>query len=86
MTQEGKDKEVNDPITAEPRSLRCPYCGVCEQGNHDSARCVFGEGFLSEGLLESLHRVTTELPDIFSTTSLVDGALPSGETPSSVFG
>jgi hypothetical protein len=50
-------------------SHRCPLCEVHE---HDSAHCLFDEGFLSEGLLETLHRVTTEVPDIFSATSLVD--------------
>jgi hypothetical protein len=43
-----------------------------EVQEHDSAHCLFNEGFLSEGLLETLHRVTTELPDIFSTPPLVD--------------
>jgi hypothetical protein len=50
----------------------CPFCGVHEHADHDSARCLFGEGFLSDGLLETLHRVTAELPDVFSTTSLGD--------------
>jgi hypothetical protein len=71
---------VHDPVTAEPRAPRCPFCGKYEHGNGDSARCVFGEGFLSEGLLESLHRVTAEQPDIFSTPP-VDGALPSVRGP-----
>jgi hypothetical protein len=78
--------QVHDPITAEPRSLRCPLCEVQE---HHSAHYLFDEGLLSEGLLESLHRLTTELPDIFSTTSLVDApasALSSGEIPTRVFG
>jgi hypothetical protein len=75
---------VHDPLTAEPRSLRCPFCGMYERGDHDSARCLCGEGFLSEGLFESLHRMTTELPDILSKPSLVDGALPPGETPTGV--
>jgi hypothetical protein len=55
-----------------------------ERGDHDSARCLCGEGCLSEGLFDSLHRVTTELPDIFSKPSLVDGKSPPGETPTGV--
>jgi len=47
-------------------------CPFCEGHEHDSAHCLFDEGFLSEGLLETLHRVTTQLPDVFSTTSLGD--------------
>jgi hypothetical protein len=81
--------QVHDPITAKPHSLRCPFCGTYEHADHDSAHCLWEEGFLSEGLLESLHRVTAELPDIFSTRSLADtpaSALPSSETPTSVFG
>jgi hypothetical protein len=81
--------QVHDPITAEPHSLRRPFCGTYEHADHDSARCLFDEDFLSKGLLESLHRVTVELPGIFSTTSLADtpaSALPPGETPTSVFG
>ncbi len=70
-------RQVHDWITAQPHPLRCPFCVVYGYADHDPARCLFGEGFLSEGLLESLHRVATELPDILSTTSLVD-------TPASV--
>ena len=65
---------MHDPLTAETRALRCPLCGMYERGNDDAACCVFGEGFLSEELLESLHRVTLELPDIFSMPP-VDHAL-----------
>jgi hypothetical protein len=67
--------QVHDPITAELHSLRCPFCGAYEHAGHDSAHCLFDEGFLSEGLLESLHRVTAELPGIFSTRSLADTPL-----------
>jgi hypothetical protein len=48
------------------------YCPLCEVQEHDPAHCLFDEGFLSEGLLETLHRLTAEVPDIFSTTSLGD--------------
>ena len=55
-----------------------PFRGVHEHADHDSPRCLFGEGFLSEGLLETLHRVTAQLPDIFSTAS-------SGDAPASAW-
>ena len=60
---------MHDSMSTGSHPHRCPFC---EGHEHVSARCLFDEGFLSEGLLETLHRVTTELPDIFSTTSLVD--------------
>jgi hypothetical protein len=70
---------VHDPLTADPRATRCSFCGTNHRGNGDSVRCVFGKGFLSDGLIESLNRVTAERPDIFSTP--VDGAPPSARGP-----
>jgi hypothetical protein len=60
---------VHDSMSTGSHPHRCPFCEVHE---HDSAHCLFDAGFLSEGLLEMLHRLTTELPDTFSPTSLVD--------------
>jgi hypothetical protein len=65
---------LHDSITTGPRAYRHPFREIYEQGTGDPARRVFGEGFLSEGLLESLQRVTTEVPEIFSTP--VDDTLP----------
>ncbi len=67
-------RRVQDPINSGFRPLPCAFCEVhdLEHTAHASARCPSCEGFLSEGLLEALHRVSTELPDIFLATLLVD--------------
>ena len=52
---------MHDPVRTGAHPLCCPFCEG--RADCDSARCPFDEGFLSEGLLEALHRVTTELPE-----------------------
>ncbi len=56
---------MHDSITASSHSPRCPFCEVGEHAGHDSARCLACEGFLSEGLLEALRRMT-ELPAVIA--------------------
>jgi hypothetical protein len=65
---------VHASMSTESHYLRCPFCEDHEHADHDSARCLLDGGFLSEELLETLYRVTTELPGILSTTSRVDAA------------
>jgi hypothetical protein len=67
---------VQSSISTESHHLRCPFCEDHEPANHDSARCLLDRGFLSDELLETLQRVTIELPDILSTASRVD-AVPA---------
>ena len=56
---------MHDSITASSHSPRCPFCEAGEHAGRDSARCLTCEGFLSEGLLEALRRMT-ELPAIIA--------------------
>ena len=67
--------QVHTSMSTESHRLRCPFCE--DHTDHDSGRCLFDRGFLSEELLETLHRVTTELPGILSTTSRVNAASAS---------
>jgi hypothetical protein len=54
---------MHDSMTAESQSLRCPLRGLYEHTGRDSAICLCCSGFLSDGLLEALRRIT-ERPDI----------------------
>jgi hypothetical protein len=51
-------------MSTESHHLRCRFCEDHEHADHDSARCLLDQGFLSDELLETLQRVTIELPDI----------------------
>ncbi len=76
-------RQVQDWITAQPHSLRCPFCMVYGYADHDSARCLFGEGFLSEGLLEALHRVPTIAGKTAAFRSSRSQVSPPGDDTSS---
>ncbi len=56
---------MHDSITASPYSPPLPLCEAGEHAGNDSARCLAFEGFISEGLLEALRRMT-ELPAIIA--------------------
>ena len=58
-------RQMHDSITASSHSHRCPFCEVDEHAGHDSSRCLYCGGFISEGLLEALGRMT-ELPAIIT--------------------
>ena len=59
---------MNEPVNAASRTnitLGCPLCGVYEHtGRHDGNGCLSCRGFLSEGLLQALCRVS-RLHDIY---------------------
>jgi hypothetical protein len=56
---------MHGSISAGNHSPGCPFCEVYQHEHieHDSARCPACSGFLSDGLLKALRRMTT-LPDI----------------------
>jgi hypothetical protein len=62
---------VKEPITPASRTnitLGCPFCGVYEHADrHDESGCLSCRGFLSEGLLQALCRVS-RLHEIYTNT------------------
>jgi hypothetical protein len=66
LCTDGSDErviQVNKPVTSASRNtssaLGCPFCGVYEHsGRHDESGCLSCRGFLSEGLLQALCRVS----------------------------
>lgn len=59
-------------MSIESHRLRCPFCEDHEHAGDGSARCLLDQGFLSDELLKTLQRVTTDLPGILSTRARVD--------------